>query len=338
MNEPSCKPSSMTVASAICPKPAAPLSWPGRPGWETRRLWAILSLAVKKFLAMDGVQWAGAFAFNAFFSLFPLIVLLVTIASSLVDWDQAGKEVIAYIESYVPISGDMQRYIFDTIAGVIKAREQAGVVAFLILVWTALQCFTTLICATNLAWGTAGYNWWRLPLKSLGLLGITAGAVLLGMAVPVLMRMAEGWLYPGYELRSWVYDLGSFFIPLLVVFFGLSLFYRLAPRRSTRFAEVWVAALCATVLLRAGESLFVIYLKDFATLNAVYGAFGGFMALLLWIYLSGCIFIFGACLCASQAETRSRPSCKVHGTPVAFVQAATAVHSSALNPGDAKAP
>lgn len=30
------------------------------------------------------------------------------------------------------------------------------------------------------------------------------------------------------------------------------------------------------------------------------------MALLLWIYLSGCIFIFGACLCAAQAKTRAR--------------------------------
>jgi len=181
---------------------------------------------------------------------------------------------------------------------VIKARQQAGAVAFLILVWTARQCFTTLICATNSAWGTTVYNWWRLPLKSLMLLGITTGAVLLGMAVPVLMRMANGWLFPVHDFRSWVYGLGSFFISSLVVFFSLSLFYRLAPRRPTRFAEVWAAALCATVLLRAGESLFVIYLKDFATLNAVYGAFGGIMALLLWIYLSGCVFIFGACLCA----------------------------------------
>ena len=250
----------------------------------------------------------GSVRLQAFLSLFPLIVLLVTIASSFVDRDRAGKEVIAYMESYVPISGEMQRHIIDTIAGVIKAREQAGAVAFLILVWAALQCFTTLICATNRAWGTAVYNWWRLPLKSLVLLGITAGAVLLGMAVPVLMRMAKGWLFPGHDFRSWVYGLGSFFIPLLLVFFGLSLFYRLAPRRPTRFAEVWAAALCATVLLRAGESLFVIYLKDFATLNAVYGAFGGIMALLLWIYLSGCVFIFGACLCAGQAEALKQPA------------------------------
>jgi Ca2+-transporting ATPase len=75
-----------------------------------------------------------------------------------------------------------------------------------------------------------------------------------------------------------------------------------------RFAQVWAAALLATVLLQAADSLFVIYLKNFATLNAVYGAFGGIMALLLWIYLSGCIFIFGACLCAAQAEGRSLPA------------------------------
>ena len=77
------------------------------------------------------------------------------------------------------------------------------------------------------------------------------------------------------DFHSRVYALGSFVIPLLVVFLSLSLFYRLAPRRPTRFAEVWAAALCATVLLRVAESLFVIYIKNFATLNAVYGAFGG---------------------------------------------------------------
>jgi uncharacterized BrkB/YihY/UPF0761 family membrane protein len=45
---------------------------------ETRRVWAILWLAVKSFLRIDGAHWAGAFAFHAFFSLFPLMILLVT--------------------------------------------------------------------------------------------------------------------------------------------------------------------------------------------------------------------------------------------------------------------
>jgi hypothetical protein len=259
MNEPSPKQGSMMVPSTIRPRPAAPLSRPSRLGQKTRRVWAILCFAAKKFFRINGAQWAGAFAFNAFFSLFPLIVLFVTIASSFIDRDRAGKEVIAYVESYVPISGEMQRQIFDTLAGVIKAREQAGAVAFLILVWTGLQCFATLICATNRAWSTAVYNWWRLPLKSLVLLGITAGAVLLGMAVPVLMRMAKGWLFPVHDFGSWVYGLGSFFIPLLVVFFGLSLFYRLAPGAmvyTTGSAEEMIAN-CDVLITQFSSTAFV---------------------------------------------------------------------------------
>jgi YihY family inner membrane protein len=274
----------------------------------TRRVWALLRHAIKKFVNIDGTEWAGAFAFNAFFALFPLAVLFVTIASFFVDRDRAGQEVIAYLKSYVPISGKMQHHIFNTIAGVITARRQAGAVALLILVWVALQCFTTLISATNRAWGAKAHNWWRLPLKSLALLGITTGAVLLGMAAPVLVKVLKGLLSPVRDFLSCIYASGSAVIPLLVEFLSLNLFYMLAPRRQTRFAEVWVAALGTTVLLQVADSLFVIYLKNFATLNAVYGAFGGIMALLLWIYLSGCILIFGACLCAAQAEGRSAPA------------------------------
>jgi len=272
---------------------------------KIRKIWAILCLAIEKFFEVDGVQWAGAFAFNAFFSLFPLMILLVTIASFFIDQGRAGQEVIAYMEGYVPINAEMRDLIFGTIGGVIKARGQAGAFAFLILIWVVLQGFITLMYATNRAWGAPAYRWWMLPLKSLMLLGVTATAVLLGMAAPELMRVAAGWVFSVNDLRSWVYALGSFAIPLLVVFISLSLFYKLAPHRPTRFAQVWLAALCATTLLQTAESLFVIYLKNFATFNAVYGAFGGIMALLLWIYVSGCIFIFGACLCGAQAEGSS---------------------------------
>lgn len=279
-------------------------------------VWGIIFLAGQRFLQIDGMQWAGAFAFNAFFSLFPLLVLLVTIASFFVDQEQAGVEVIAYMENYLPISSEMQGHIFATIAGVITAREKAGAIAVFILLWGALQCFTTLISATNRAWGAMTYNWWRLPLKSLLLLSITAGGALLGMTAPVLAKMTRDWLFPVTLFHSWVSTLEGLVIPLVIVFLSLSLFYRLAPRRPTRFAEVWAAALGATGLLLAAENLFVLYLNNFATLNAVYGTFGGIMALLLWIYLTGSIFIFGACLCAAQAESRAAPAGSMGTRPI----------------------
>ena len=75
------------VANKIRPPPAAPSNKPSRPGWEARRVRTILYLAVKAFWGIERAQWAGAFAFNAFFSLFPLMVSLVKIASIFVDRD-----------------------------------------------------------------------------------------------------------------------------------------------------------------------------------------------------------------------------------------------------------
>ncbi len=269
---------------------------------RSHRAWSVTYLAAKKFLRIGGTHWAESFAFNAFFSLFPLIILFVALASFFVDRDTAGLAIVTYMEGYVPLESEMKARILGAITAVIQARERAGLVVLVILVWVALQSFTTLVSATNRAWGDDAYSWWRLPLRGMALLGVTAGAVLLGMAAPALASIGKSWLFPVNDVGSWVYALWGFVVPLLVLFLSLTLFYKLAPRRRPRFAEVWVAAACVTVFLQTTESLFVVYLRHFATLDAVYGVFAGIMALLFWIYLSGCGFVFGACLCAAQAE------------------------------------
>lgn len=267
-----------------------------------RKAWQILYLAARRYFEMDGSQWAGAFAYFAFFSLFPVVILVVTIASGFIDRDQVATAAVRYVEHHLPMGAEMRRPVADAVAGVIHSRGQAGVIAVLMLVWVALQCFTTLICATNRAWGTRGFHWWGLPLRSLALLGIMAAALFLGVTAPVAARAAEAWLSPYEGVGFWVYHLAGRFVPLVLLFVCLTLFYRLAPCRPTRLAEVWPAALCVTLLVRGAESVFVIYLRDYATLNAVYGAFGAVMALLLWVYVCGGLFIFGACVCAAQAE------------------------------------
>jgi uncharacterized BrkB/YihY/UPF0761 family membrane protein len=70
------------------------MNMPSQFDQTARRLWAILGLAAKKFSRIDEAQWAGAFAHYAFFSLFPLIILIVTIASAFIDRDRAGMEII----------------------------------------------------------------------------------------------------------------------------------------------------------------------------------------------------------------------------------------------------
>ncbi len=270
-----------------------------------RRGWTTVRLAAGKFYHIDGGQRAAAFAYSAFFALFPLIVLFVTAVTLFTDRGSAVRIVISYVERFVPISGDMQSYIFDTVSHVVRARGQAGAVALLMLVWVSSQFFTTLIRAANRAWGTVGADWWRLPLKSLSLMAFTGAAVLTGLGVPLAGKLFGGFLKTGVFLPL-AYRFWLFVLPWLIVFLSLTFFYKVAPHRRTRYSEVWFSALCATLLLHAAQNLFVLYLRHIAALSALYGAFGGIMALLLWIYVSGMIFIFCACLGAAQAATRER--------------------------------
>lgn len=155
-----------------------------------------------------------------------------------------------------------------------------------------------------------------MPLKSALLLAVMASTLVLGMGLPILAGIAQQWILPNQIWTRWIYRLADFLVPLLVLFYGLSLFYRLAPRRPTRFDEVWPAAVVITLLVRLLETLFVLYLSNFARFNAVYGTLGGVMALLVWIWLSGCLVVFGACLCAARAEAANRlPAANVPGGP-----------------------
>ena len=266
-----------------------------------RLAWATARLAAARFFKVDGLEWAAAFSFNAFFSLFPLMILLVTITSAFVDAREAGELALGYLGGYVPIGGALRKHVFEVIQGVIEGRAQASAFAFVMLVWTALQCFTTIIAVTNAAWGHQPHKWWTLPLKSLTLLSLLAVVTLLAMGIPPLGKLIQSAL-PASDFGSWSYEVAVALLPPVMSFLTLTFFYGHAPQKKVPWRKVWLPALCATGLLFVAQALFVVYVGRFASLNALYGAFGGVMALMLWIWISGCIFIFGACLCAARDE------------------------------------
>lgn len=107
--------------------------------------------AAARFWEIDGDQRAAAFAYYAFFALFPLILIFVTVGSLFINRGQAAKEIIAYAESYVPLTAGMKHSVFNIVAGVVNVRGQAGVVALAVLFWVALGFFSALIRAVNRA-------------------------------------------------------------------------------------------------------------------------------------------------------------------------------------------
>ena len=268
--------------------------------------WRTIKQAQARWAAVDGDQRAAAFAYYLLLSLLPLTILLVTAGSLLVEREVATQALVKLGNQHTALTAEQQRTAVATIHGMLEARGTISLAAFPLLLWGALKFLRTLIRTTNRVWQAHTYNWWRLPLKSLGLLGITASAVLIGILLPVVARLAGRWLAPHLEFTQGAFALLFHLIPGLVLFYGLIMIYRLAPSRPTRFSEVWLGALAATVLIWLGEMLFLVYAANFAQFNVLYGALGGIATFLLWLYLSSCVGVFGVCFCAAQAEVRKQ--------------------------------
>jgi len=264
--------------------------------------WRVLCRAYARWVEAYGNEGAAAFAFYLLLSFLPLVILLVTAGSLFVERDVATQAVVQWVKHYVPLTGEQEHSAVATIGGMLAARGQISLVAIPVLFWSSLQFLSLLIRTTNRLWHSPTYSWWRLPLKSLALLGITLSAVVIGILLPGMARLFREWLgFPG-----WMFTMIFQLIPWLVLFYGLIMIYRLAPSQITRFSEVWLGALAATLLIWIIEWLFLLYGAHFTSFNALYGALGGLVVFLLWIYLSSCVCVFGICFCAALAEVRAK--------------------------------
>jgi YihY family inner membrane protein len=265
--------------------------------------------AFQTYGQINGEQCAASFAYYVFFSLFPLILLLVVVGTFFVpDRLQAAHQVVQQVEAYVPLQAKDKAVLVETIDHAIENGWRAGIFGILALVWSALRFFQALVIGVNRAWGFKDYNWWKLPLKNLFMIGILISALVLGLLAPLIVNGLKAIFHLNQNLPVAVLPV---LLPPAILFYGLLMFYKFAPRRSVRFRQVWVAALVATALLEFGRNVFESYLGAFTSFDALYGVFGTIMGLLLWIYFSGVILLLGGCIAAtihhpqtSQQETK----------------------------------
>lgn len=82
-------------------------------------------------------------------------------------------------------------------------------------------------------------------------------------------------------------------LSLLVITLLFALIYRVVPSTRIRWDDVWVGALVTAILFTAGKYLIGLYLGK-ASVGSAYGAAGSLVALLVWVYYSAQIFLFGA--------------------------------------------
>lgn len=275
------------------------------------RVGKIIWVALCKYVDTDGEQRAASFAYYAFFALFPLILLFVSIGSVFVDKKEVASAVVRFVGSYIPMGFDGENAVIQTINGVITSWKGAGAIALAAIVWSALGLFHAMVRGVNRAWGTLEYPWYRLPFKNMLMVCIVGSALLIGVVAPAIVDAVEAFVWRqriafGVDAIVRAFWAARFLLPTLVLFYGFTMFYKFAPRRRPPVGDVWVPALLVAIALQVLQHLFVLYAKNYYNFNRIYGTFGGVVAFLMWIYLSGSVIVFGGCLCAAQADVAGK--------------------------------
>ena len=273
-------------------------------GWSGDRL-DVLRQAAGSFAKSRAAQAAAAMAYYAVFSLFPLLLVLVSATSFFVAGDRARQETVGFMVEVIPVSRGL---IEQNVKQVFDLRGPVGIVGLVGLLWSATGVFTVLAYNVNLAWAESrGFLKRRLVgLAMVGVLFILLMFSLLSSALLNLVPRLQIPLLDGssiYETVLWA--IVSRIIPLGFTFLLFLTLYRWVPHAKTGWAAACGGALLAAVAWEVVKNVFVWYLgSGLVRYDLVYGSLGAVVVLMLWIYLSGWITLFGAHFSAALSASR----------------------------------
>ena len=285
--------------------------WPRVARWLPRAVRhpvLVIWLATQRWLDASGPQLGESIAFYTIFSLAPLLVITIAIASAVVGDSAARGQVVGEIAGLV---GPVAAQAVET--AIANAwQEPAGPVAAAVGIITLLVGATTVFGELRRALNQIG----RItpPKAAIGTIvrvRLTAFAILLGfgfLAIASLLLSAvlaavTGYFssrYPGGALFATLLDF-AVSVAVLAAAFGALL--RWLPDRAPSRRAVWISAIVSAVLFSIGKSLIGLYLGR-ATVASTYGAAGSFIVVLMWVYYSAQILLYGAAVGRIDDELR----------------------------------
>lgn len=274
-----------------------------------RTVWRVWTL----YGAINGEQRAAAFAYYVLFSLFPLVALLLSTGSAVFG----TEDITEAIGSVLPLNASQQRFVWEAVTALERARGGVGVASLLILLWSSLRFFQALVHGVNRAWHAADPPWWHMPLKNFLMVVVLASALFAGLLIPAILqgagvlvesasRLLKDHGIDSENLRRML-GLVRALLASGVLFYAFTMLYWLAPSSGPRLRQVLLPALVVTVALQLLQIAFVKILPGLVNYG-LYGAVGAMMFLLLWVYASGVVIMLGACFCAVLAGRESTPS------------------------------
>ena len=265
----------------------------------------ILRTALAGFIDDNALSRAAAMAFYAATSLAPILLIVIAIAGLVVGRDVAELAVSAQLSGLLgPQGAELLKSVVqgasNSTSGIV-----AGSIAVITLLVSASGVFGEMQASLNRIWkvepaATTLSALVRARAASLGLVASLGFLLLVSLvasaAISGLADYINSYLPFGAVIVSAINTLVS--LSLIALLFGA--IYKILPDRSLAWRDVRFGALTTAVLFTAGKSLIGWYLGTSAVASS-YGAAGSLIVLLLWVFYSSAIFLFGAELTKSYA-------------------------------------
>ncbi len=237
----------------------------------------------------DGCAFlAQAVAFNAIFALFPLVVLVLSAAS--VVFPYAQTRVLNFLGNFSPtlhefVAANLQSYIFG--------RGISSIIAFAFLVWSGKNLFMGLAFALDRALDVPkGRPLVHNIALSIVMLPVMAFILTVAMGLPVVLTIVMK--YANVPDRAHFTHVGAYLVSIALVFVATMVLYRFLPNQpGMTWAFSLPGATLVAILWPIVQLAFTQYTLH-VNFTQIYGALSVPLALLLWFYVVGMTFFYGA--------------------------------------------
>ena len=284
-------------------EPDQPTELGGR-GW-----WHSLKRTVKEFKEDNLTDWAAALTYYGVLAIFPALIVLVSILGLI--GESATQPLIDNLGAVAP--GPAKEIFTNAIENLQGDRGAAGVlfiVGILGALWSASGYVAAFMRASNSIYDMPEGRpiWKTLPVRVgltvvlLALLSITTIAVVLtgGLAQRVGDVIGLG------DTAVTVWNIAKWPVLLLVVSFMFALLYWAAPNvKQPGFRWVSPGGILAVVGWLIASAAFAFYVGNFGSYNKTYGALGGVVVFLVWLWISNIVILLGAVFNAELERERA---------------------------------
>lgn len=278
------------------------------PGMRGMRVRDLVRRAVADFLRDDMPTYAAAVAFHLFLSLFPFILFLLALLSFL---DLQGLFEAMVAQGRLALPSQAMGAVEDVIEE-ISRRPRGGILSFGIVASVGISAvgMQAVMNALNQAYDVEETRplharWGYSLLYTLGFTALVVVATAMMVIGPQLAsRLADFLGLEGVVVEAW--QCLRFPVALGLAMLAVSLVYYFAPNLEQSFNLTSVGSVLAVLLWAVASVGFQLYVRNFGFYDLTYGSIAAVIVLLLYIFISAMILLFGGELNAELERSAPR--------------------------------